>query len=169
MFNSSEKKENDEKQVKNSNQFIVFTLNEQKFGIDVLKSREIITASNLTSLPESCDFIRGVINLREEIIPIIDLHKRFKLQNKLNSEDDKVIIISVNNTLIGLGVKDVEEIQSIEPDKISKAPEVTHNINQNYIQGIARLDNELIILIDIDRIFSKKEIDEIKDFDYKKD
>ena len=167
MLNSSEKKRNDEKQVKNSNQFIVFILNEQKFGINVLKSREIIKVNDLTYIPESPDFIKGVITLRKEIIPIIDLHKRFKLQDEIKTEDDKVIIISVNNTLIGLGVKQVEEIQRIESKKISQAPEITQGINQDYIQGIARLNDKLIILIDIDSIFSTKEIRQIKNLDNK--
>ncbi|MFW6389928.1 MAG: chemotaxis protein CheW [Halanaerobiales bacterium] len=162
MLNNLKKSEN---RIENSNQFIVFILNQQKFGINILQSREVIIASDLTSIPRSPDFIGGVINLREEIIPIIDLAKRFNLQKELKSEDDEVIIISVNNTLIGLKVKEVEDIKKIEPDKINKAPEVTQGINQDYIQGIARLDNELIILININSIFSSEEINQMQDLE----
>ena len=167
MLNNANYNQNKENKIENSDQYIVFMLNEQKFGFDVLNSREIITADDLTSIPESADFIQGVINLRDKIIPIIDLHKRFKLQDEIKTEDDKVIIISVNNTLIGLGVKQVEEIQRIESKKISQAPEITQGINQDYIQGIARLNDKLIILIDIDSIFSTKEIRQIKNLDNK--
>ena len=167
MLTSTKNDNQNNSKEEESNQFIVFILNEQKFGINVLKSREIIKVNDLTYIPESPDFIKGVITLREEIIPIIDLHKRFKLQDEIKTEDDKVIIISVNNTLIGLGVKQVEEIQRIESKKISQAPEITQGINQDYIQGIARLNDKLIILIDIDSIFSTKEIRQIKKLDNK--
>ena len=144
-------------------QFIVFVLDDQDYGINVLDSREIITAENLTILPDSPDFIKGIINLREEIIPIIDLTRRFNLENTLNEEESKVIIISVNNTLIGLAVEEVKEILRVDTENISDPPEMTQNIKKNYIKGIARLEERLLILLDIDEIFSREEIEKIEE------
>ena len=146
-------------------QFIVFILKGQKFGINVLKSREIITTESLTVIPESPNFIKGVIELREEIIPIIDLNKKFNLKNNIDKVEDKIVIINVNNTLIGLAVNEVEEIIRINKDNISKAPEITKGVKKDYIYGIARLENELIILIDIDNVFSHSDIKKLQDLD----
>jgi purine-binding chemotaxis protein CheW len=148
-----------------NNQYVIFTLGSQEFGIDVLDSREIITAKDLTVIPDSPDFVRGVINLREEIIPVIDLTKRFNLRKQADNNKTKVIIVSVNNTLIGLGVNDVEEIIRINDSNISEAPEITQGVNKDYIQGIARLKDRLLILIDIKSIFSKDEMEELQDMD----
>lgn len=165
MLNSSTIQKNEDNINQESNQFVIFSLGKQEFGIDVLDSREIITFKDLTVIPDSPDFVKGVINLREEIIPIIDLIKRFSLINETKDNDSKVIIVSVNNTLIGLDVNEVEEIIRIEGSNISKAPEITKGVKKDYVQGIARLDDRLLILIDIESIFSKDEIEKLQDMD----
>jgi len=147
-------------------QFIIFVLNDQKFGINVLKSREIITVDNLTFIPETPDFVKGIINLREEIIPIINLNKKFNLKKHKNSED-KVIIISVNDTLIGFAVNEIDEIKKIHSKNISEAPYITRQIKKDYIQGVAKLEGELIILIDIENVFSQSEINKLHDLEEK--
>ena len=151
MFN------NEVENKKEYQQYIVFKLDDQEYGINVLDSREIITADDLTELPDSPKFIKGIINLREEIIPIIDLVQRFNLEKSLNKEDSKVIIVSVNDTLVGLAVKSVKEILRIDLENISETPEVVKKIKQNYIAGIARLDDRLLILLVLEEIFSDPE------------
>lgn len=165
MLNINKTKKNEPNINQGHNQYVVFALGSQEFGIDVLDSREIITAKDLTVIPDAPDFVRGVINLREEIIPVIDLTKRFNLRGESENNKTKVIIISVNNTLIGLGVNDVEEIIRINDSNISEAPEITKGVNRDYVQGIARLSDRLLIIIDIKSIFSKDEIEEIQDMD----
>ena len=165
MLDTNQKNSQKNNLNRESDQFIIFTLQDKEFGINVLDSREIITAGDLTTIPESPNFVKGVINLRDQIIPIIDLNKRFKLQGEMDHQQDKVIIISVNNTLIGLGVKEVKEILRIDPDNISEAPEITKGVDKNYIQGIARMDARLLILIDIEKIFSESEIDKLQDLE----
>ena len=145
-------------------QFIIFNLADQEYGINILDSREIVTFDQLTVIPDSPEFVSGVINLRDNIIPIIDLTKKFNLKES-SVQMEKIIIILVNNNLIGLAVKDVKEILRINSDDISDPPEITKNIDKNYVEGIARLDERLLILLDVESIFSKKEIKQIEDMD----
>lgn len=147
-----------------SNQYVIFSIGKQKFGIDVMDSREIIKTKNLTTLPEAPSFVEGVINLREQIIPIINLSKKFNL-NKNIKDNNKVIIIAVEDELIGLMVKDVEEINSLNTEDINQAPEITRDIDQNYIKGIATLREELIIILDTNKILKNSEVEEIEGLD----
>lgn len=143
-------------------QHVIFSLGEQKYGIDVLDSREIITPDNLTSIPEAPSFIEGVIDLRDQILPIINLSKKLSLNIDLDLENSKVIIISVENELLGLMVKEVIEISDLNQKEISETPEITKKIDSNYIEGIANLNDELIIIIKTNNLLQNKELKEIK-------
>ena len=165
MLNTNTDQKTNIKTNQESDQYIIFTLNNQEFGINVLEGREIITARNLTAIPESPDFVKGIINLRNKIIPIIDLNLRFNLQSEIKREEDKVIIISLSNTLIGLRVKEVEEIIRIQKNKISEAPDITKGVKKDYIQGIARMEDRLLILINIESIFKQEEIKKLQNME----
>ncbi len=147
-----------------SDQYIKFVTGEQAFGIDVLSSREIVREEDITSIPESPDFVKGVIDLREEIVPIVNLEKLFntKLSSDEKVNEKKIIIIKVENTLIGLEVDRVEEIIEIKNDEIKKAPSITKKYNKDYIQGVASHDDELFIILDVKNIFSEEEVEKIK-------
>jgi len=147
-----------------SNQYIKFVTGEQAFGIDVLSSREIVREENITNIPESPDFVKGVIDLREEIVPIVNLEKLFntKLSTDEEINEKKIIIIKVEGTLIGLEVDSVEEIIEIKNDTIKKAPSITKKYSKDYIQGVASHDDELFIILDVKNIFSSEEIEKIK-------
>ncbi len=147
-----------------SNQYIKFVIGEQAFGIDVLSSREIVREEDITSIPESPNFVKGVIDLREEIVPIVNLEKLFNTKLSINEEikEKKIIIIKVDDTLIGLEVDQVEEIIEIKHDTIKKAPSITKKYNKEYIQGVANHDDELFIILDVKNIFSSEEVEKIK-------
>src|SRR6056297_786385 len=155
----------DQKNKSKSKQYIKFETGNQAFGIDVLNSREIVMESEITSIPESPDFVKGVIDLREEIVPIVNLEKLFN--TKLSSDEEvnekKIIIIKVESTLIGLEVDSVEEIIEIKNDTIKKAPSITKKYNKDYIQGVASHNDDLFIILDVKNIFSVEEIEKIKD------
>lgn len=145
-------------------QFIKFETGSQSFGIDVLNSREIVREEKITRIPESPDFVKGVIDLREEIVPIVNLKNLFGITGlKNNSENEKkIIIIKVDGVLIGLEVNKVDEIIEVALETIKDAPSITKNYAKNYIKGVANHNNNLIIILDVNNIFSSEEIKKIK-------
>jgi len=144
-------------------QYIEFEISDQIFGIDVLNSREIIKPQEITILPDSPEFVEGIINLREEIIPIINLEKKFNIRSNKNKVINRqVIIITINKLLIGLKVNEVNGIIRINNKKIKDIPGITQKLNKNYIKGVASLDKGLLIILDINNIFSKEEIKQLK-------
>ena len=148
-------------------QYIKFDIAEQSFGIDVLSSREIVRAEEITTIPDSPKFVKGVIDLRNEIVPIISLQEHFNLSAKKEDEKcgDKIIIISLDDTLMGLEVDEVEEIIKITADEIQQAPEITRKYKQDYIKGVAKLDESLLVILAVHKIFSREEINKIKEIE----
>lgn len=148
-------------------QYIKFDIADQTFGIDVLSSREIVRAEEITVIPDSPDFVKGVIDLRNEIVPIISLQERFNMafggeDNHKENKEKKIIIIAIDDTLLGLEVSEVEEIVKITSEEIQKAPEITRKFKKDYIKGVAKLEDSLLVILAVDRIFSGDEIEEIK-------
>jgi purine-binding chemotaxis protein CheW len=143
-------------------QFIIFTIDNQDYGIDVLNSKEIIMVNDLTMIPEAPFFIKGVIDLRGEIVPIIDIAKCFNINSKERDGARKVIIISINNVLIGIEVSEVREIIRINQEDIAEVPDITKKINKNYIEGVAKQEGKILILLDIKQILTSEEIDKIE-------
>lgn len=143
-------------------QFIVFTVGDEKFGVDVKQAREIIPSTELTKVPNSPDFVLGVINLREEIIPIIDLKKKLRLNSDSRSnQDEKIIIVELDNNLIGMKVDNVSEMIRLYTSDIADPPKIVKGINRDYLSGVGKLGDKLLILLDLDKILSQKEIDEL--------
>jgi purine-binding chemotaxis protein CheW len=139
-------------------QLIVFSLNKQDFAIDVLESREIIKADNITVIPDMPEFIEGVIQLREDIVPIVNLAKRFSLKADHEKIYDQVIIVSIDERLIGIRVSDIKGIVRVKVDNIDNIPEIIRNINRDYIKGVAKLEDGLLVILDISKVFSRNEI-----------
>ncbi|HKL12609.1 MAG TPA: chemotaxis protein CheW [Halanaerobiales bacterium] len=157
---------NMEQDVKNNvtGQYIKFQTGKQAFGIDVLSSREIVREEGITSIPDSPNFVKGVIDLREEIVPIVNLEELFNIKEiKQEVKEKKIIIIKVDGTLIGLEVNKVDEIIEIEKETIKEAPSITKKYNKHYIKGVANHNDQLFIILDVNNIFSEEEIKKIKD------
>ncbi len=141
-------------------QIVNFSLGKEEYGIDILQVQEINRPEKVTHIPNSPDFVEGVINhkVNDTVIPIINLRRRFNLDDQEVSEHTRVIIISVNNKYVGLKVDSVQEVIRLEHDQIDDAPDfISENIDRKYINGIAKYKNRLIILLDTDKIFSESE------------
>jgi len=145
-------------------QYIKFDIADQTFGIDVLSSREIVRAEEITVIPDSPDFVKGVIDLRNEIVPIVSLQERFNMAvgGEDKQKEKKIIIIAIDDTLLGLEVNEVEEIVKITSEEIQKAPEITRKFKKDYIKGVAKLEDSLLVILAVQKIFSGDEIEEIK-------
>ena len=142
-------------------QFLTFKLADQEYGLDILSVREIRGWSGVTPLPNVPDYVRGVINLRGAIVPIIDLRARFGLEALEYGPATVVIVLRASgagetNGLgeFGIVVDAVAEVYSIETEVIKSTPEFGRRIDRNFVQGLATLKDKLIILLDIDRLLN---------------
>ncbi|MBN2083087.1 purine-binding chemotaxis protein CheW [bacterium] len=137
-------------------QLVVFALGEEEYGIPIQFVKEIIRKPEVTQLPNAPKYILGVINLRGQIIPIICMHTRFNLGSTGDSEM-KVVIVEYSNLTVGLQVNEVSEVLTLSGNLISAAPAMTTTIDSGYISGVGKLENRLLIILDVERILSEEE------------
>ncbi|HYE83998.1 MAG TPA: chemotaxis protein CheW [Clostridia bacterium] len=133
-------------------QFVIFRLENEEYGIDILRVKEIKEMMRMTRVPKAAHFVRGVINLRGEIIPVIDLRKKFNLPEGEENSSTRIIIVSVDDITVGLVVDTSSEVIEISNKAIEDAPEVTGSVDQGFIYGIGKVGERLIILLDIVKI-----------------
>ncbi len=141
-------------------QLVGFMIGKELFGVDILMVQEIIRETPITSIPDSPDFIEGVINLRGNIIPIIDLRKRLNLMSGQESNDDIwIIILNVQGRVTGFIVDLVTQVMKVPVDSIKPPPElVVAGLKSQYISGVCKIDKRLLIMLDFDRILLVEEI-----------
>lgn len=155
----------DERGVRSSDvllQLVTFNLVGEEFGLPILDVREIIRMVEVTPVPHSPDFVEGVINLRGQILPVIDLRKRFNLESSVANEDTRIVVVEINKNLIGLIVDGVNEVLRIPSETVNPAPQiVSSGIGAEYIQGIAHYNEKMIILVDLERVFSSDEMENL--------
>ena len=141
---------------------VTFELAKEMYGIDIMQSQEIIKMQPMTPIPNSLDFVEGVINLRGKVIPIINLKKRFQLMSTDRS-DSGIIIVKLQDTTIGITIDKIAKVIDIPADHILPPPSVVAGIGREYISGVARdKDEKLIILLDIDKLLSFEEKQELE-------
>ncbi len=141
----------------NEMQFVTFTLENEIFGIDVRQAREIIKVNEYTKIPQAPLYIKGIINLRGQITPIVDLHALFGMPPKELTSDSRVIITEVNGETVGILVDSVLGVQRISNENIVPLPDLARKSGDDSIIGIAKRDDKLIILIDIQKLLTKPE------------
>lgn len=142
---------------------VTFKLLGEEFGMPILDVREIIRMVAITPVPHAPKFVEGVINLRGQILPVIDLRRRFNLDSTKTEEDTRIIVVEISNSLLGLIVDGVKEVLRIPGDSVSPPPQIVANgIGAEYIKGIANYDNKMIILIDLKRVFSQDEMNSLE-------
>lgn len=143
-------------------QLVVFSLLGEEFGVSIHEVREIISHTQVTPVPQAPDFVEGVINLRGQIIPVVDLRKRFNLEAKADNDTSNVVIIEVGKDVLGLVVDSVSEVLNMPSDSIKAPPSLVANgIGAEYIKGIGQYDEKMIILIDLKKVFSAEELKDI--------
>ncbi len=150
-------------------QLVGFIIGKEYFGVDILMVQEIIRSTPITAVPNSPDFIEGVINLRGSIIPVIDLRKRLNLFSKhahANKEDIWIVILDVEGRVTGFIVDKVTEVLKIQEGSIEPPPEiVVAGLKSQYIRGVCKIDKKLLILLDFNRILMLDEIKKLRDLD----
>ncbi len=145
-----------------TSKFVGFTLGKEEYAVDILKVKEIKLMIAITRVPKAPSFVEGVINLRGEIIPIIDLRKKLSLPVSPQTEDSRIIVVELEERLVGIIVDSVSEVLELPDDKISPPPPIIAGIEAEYLRGVGRLGERLLILLDLDRILTMQEISELK-------
>ncbi len=157
----------DEENISKENHFIqvvTFTIAEEDFAFDIFKVKEIIRIVEVTKVPKSPDFIEGVINLRGNVIPILDLRKRFHLKPREYDKKTRIIVVEANTELVGFIVDAVLETRSIFESCIEAPPTIVlGGIESEYLKGVAKLEDRLVILLDIGKILSVSEQQALKE------
>ena len=140
-------------------QLVTFSIGEEEFGVDILKVQEIIRTMEITKVPRAQDFVEGVINLRGKVIPIIDLRRRFGLDSKPHDKHTRIIVIEINNMIVGFVVDSVSEVLRIPAGTVEPPPPVVAGVESEYISGVGKLEDRLLILLDLDRLLSRADIE----------
>jgi len=138
-------------------QLVVFDLAGEVYGVNIGTVREIIRMQDITHVPNAPDYVEGVINLRSRIIPIVDLRKRFGVTTKEITSESRIVVVDIAGEDIGMMVDAVREVLRISETSIEQASAIVTTSDSYYIQGIAKLGERLLILLDLDKVFSLEE------------
>jgi purine-binding chemotaxis protein CheW len=139
-------------------EFLTFILGSEEYGVEILKVQEIRSYEAVTKIANTPDFIKGVINLRGSIVPIIDLRMRFKLAHAEYNDSTVVIILNLSNRTIGLVVDGVSDVIQLKSSQISPVPELVSSIDTKYLLGLGTADERMLILVDIEQLMSSNEM-----------
>ena len=156
------------------NQYLTFTLGSEKYGINIMNTKEVLESSHLTKVPRMPDFMKGIINLRGSVVPVIDLKVKFGM----NEEDTETTSVTTNNNIIVTEVDDIEnpeekltigiytdavhKVLTIEGNEIEAAPKIGIPIHTDFIYGMGKIDEEFIILLNINKIINAKDLQLLK-------
>ncbi|MCE5315407.1 MAG: chemotaxis protein CheW [Armatimonadota bacterium] len=142
-------------------QLVVFDLAHEFYGVDIGAVSTIIRMQEITRIPRTPQFVEGVINLRGTIIPVIDLRKRFGLQVSEPTKSSRIVVVEAGGQNIGMVVDAVAETLRLPADAIEPPSPVVVNVNSAYVRGVGKQDNRLVILIDLEKVLTEKELDTV--------
>ena len=138
-------------------QLVSFRLAEEEYGIEITKVREIILPGEITRLPRAPDDIKGLMNLRNEVIPVVDLRRRFGLPAQEPTNETRIIVVSVRGKTLGMIVDAVNEVLRAPQEQLVPPPAAVAGLGHEYLTGLVKFDGRLLILLDIDRVLGDEE------------
>ncbi|HET9528923.1 MAG TPA: chemotaxis protein CheW [Blastocatellia bacterium] len=147
-------------------QLVVFRVGESEFGIDILLTKEVVTMREITPVPETEDFVEGVMNLRGNLVPVLDLRKRLRARTAGAHADRRILIAHLDDRLVGLIVDRASEVVRLEEANIEPPPDIISESGAEYISGVANLGDRFITLIDLNKALSEEivcELDRVMD------
>jgi purine-binding chemotaxis protein CheW len=143
-------------------QYLTFNLGEESFALDVDNLREILEFTKVTKVPRTPEFMRGVINLRGSVVPVIDMRLKFNLSEVEKTVNTCIIVVEVpfedEHTIIGALVDSVQEVFDLEPGQIEPAPKIGTRLRTEFIKGIGKRDNTFVMILDVEKVFSENEL-----------
>lgn len=138
-------------------QLVTFKLGKEEYSLDILSVQEIIRHMEITRVPNAPVFVEGVINLRGRVIPVLDLRKRFGLGAEEMTAQARIIVVDIGSKTVGFRVDSVSEVLRLDADKVEPPPTLTASIGSEYIKGVGKLDERLIILLDVAHVLTSIE------------
>lgn len=139
-------------------QLATFKIGSEEFGVDILTVREINRMVEITRIPQAPHYVEGVINLRGKVIPIIDLRKRFGLDIKENDKNTRIVVVDISGSTMGMVVDSVSEALRLPANTIEPPPEIVTGVNSEFIKGVAKLEDRLLIFLDLSKVIDVSEI-----------
>ncbi len=148
--------------VSRSTQYLTFRLEEEVFALDISKVREVLDYTTVTKVPQTPDFMRGVINLRGCVVPVVDMRLKFALQSAAQTVNTCIIIVEIDvageNTVLGAMADSVQEVLDMEASQIEPPPRIGTKLNTDFIRGMGKHNDQFIMILDIDKVFSCDEL-----------
>jgi len=138
--------------------FLTFALGNEEYGIEIIKAREIIGLMEITTVPQTPDYMKGVINLRGKVIPIIDLRLKFAMPEVEHTRETCIIVVEVGSAQVGIIVDGVSEVTDIKGEDIEDAPSFGQGIDTNFIMGLGKTKQKIVILLDIEGVLTTEEL-----------
>ncbi|MHC4885916.1 MAG: chemotaxis protein CheW [Planctomycetota bacterium] len=143
--------------------YLTLRLGEEVYGVDVLSIQEIIGVMEVTSVPQTPAFVKGVINLRGKVIPVVDLRLKFGMEEADHNQETCIIVVNVNDTLMGIIVDTVNEVMDIEEGQIEDPPRFGVSVDTAFILGMGKLEERVVILLNIERVLTSEELVMVQD------
>ena len=137
--------------------YVTFRLADETYGIQVMQVQEVLRVTEIAPVPGAPSYVLGIINLRGNVVTVIDTRSRFGLMQKENDDSTRIVIIEAERQVIGILVDSVAEVVDLKSTQIESAPNVGNDESSRYIQGVATRDGELLILVDLDRLMTEEE------------
>ncbi len=156
-----------------NNTYLTFYLDNELYGLNILLVREVLEYTAITKVPMTADFMRGVINVRGHVVPVVDLRTKFGLEKAGQTVNTCIIIVELDieeeSSTMGALVDGVQEVLDIQPEQIEASPRLGSKIDTRFIRGIGKLNDRFVILLDIQTIFSTKDLSMISDMQHRKE
>ncbi|MDR3699291.1 MAG: chemotaxis protein CheW [Candidatus Sulfopaludibacter sp.] len=153
-------------EITDTRQYLTFKLGDEVFATDVSKVREVLDFTNITKIPRTPDFMSGVINLRGNVVPVVDLRLCFEMSKTEKTVNTCIVVVEMllegESTVIGALADSVEEVIDLEPEQIQPAPRIGTQIRTDFIKGMGKRDSQFIMILDIDRVFSAEELSAVR-------
>jgi purine-binding chemotaxis protein CheW len=153
-------------EITETRQYLTFRLGSEVFATDVAKVREVLDFTTITKIPRTPDFMSGVINLRGNVVPVVDLRLCFEMSKTETTVNTCIVVVEMlldgESNVIGALADSVEEVIDLEPDQIQPPPRIGSRIRTDFIKGMGKRDSQLIMILDIDRVFSAEELSVIR-------
>ncbi len=144
-------------------QLVVFNTGKEEFGVEIMNVQEIIRMTNITKVPQTPGYVRGIINLRGRIIVVINLNVILGMENREQDDNTRIIVTNIGDTVMGFVVDSVSEVIRLPEKNVEPAPAIIANkIGTEYVRGVGKLDNRLLILLNLDKILSVNELHSVR-------
>lgn len=159
-------------EITETRQYLTFKLGNEIFATDVAKVREVLDFTNITEIPRTPDFMSGVINLRGSVVPVVDLRLCLEMSKTVKTRNTCIVVVEVmlenEATVIGALADSVEEVIDLEPDQIQPPPRIGTHIRTDFIKGMGKRENQFVMILDIDRVFSAEDLTTVRTLDGRK-